>query len=183
MRFRLGAVSLALSVLAPMGFSAERAAAAELSLAIEVPQMAVAEYHRPYVAMWLEKEDQSVAANLAVWYESARKEGAGPKKEGTKFLAELRQWWRRSGRNQTFPIDGVTGPTRPAGTHQVRFTSAQPPLASLAPGKYQLVVEAARESGGREVVRIPFDWPTKSAQSLSVKGEHELGTVALNLTP
>jgi hypothetical protein len=157
----------------PGGF----AVAGELSLAIEVPKLNVAEYHRPYVAAWLERDDQSVAANLSVWYEAENE------KEGTKFLAELRQWWRRSGRNQTFPIDGVTGPTKPAGTHQLRYDTAHPPLASLAAGKYQLVVEAARETGGREVVRIPFEWPVKGPQSLQAHGERELGTVALNLTP
>jgi hypothetical protein len=156
---------------------ASAASAAELSVAIELPKIQVAEYHRPYLAIWVEREDQSVASNLGVWYE------ANNRKEGTKFLAELRTWWRRSGRNQSFPIDGVTGPTRAAGTHQLRFTSAQPPLASLGAGKYQLVVEAAREAGGREAVRIPFEWPAKAAQSLQAKGDHELGTVALNLTP
>jgi len=153
------------------------AAAGELSLAIEVPKLDAAEYHRPYVAAWVEREDQSVATNLSVWYET------GNRKEGTKFLAELRQWWRRSGRNQTFPIDGVTGPTKPTGTHQLKFASSQPPLSTLGAGKYQLVVEAARENGGREVVRIPFEWPAKGAQSLKAQGERELGTVALNLTP
>ena len=69
------------------------------------------------------------------------------------------------------------------GTHQLKFTGDKPPLASLAPGKYQLVVEAARETGDREVLRIPFEWPAKAAQSLTAKGEHELGTIALNLTP
>jgi hypothetical protein len=155
------------------------ASAADLSLAIELPKLEVAEYHRPYVAVWVEREDQSVASNLGVWYEG------NPQKRGenTKFLAELRTWWRRSGRNQTFPIDGVTGPTRAAGMHQLKFTSAQPQLAALAAGKYQMVIEAARENGGREVVKIPFSWPAKDAQSLQAKGEHELGTVALNLTP
>ncbi|HEU4627561.1 MAG TPA: DUF2271 domain-containing protein [Steroidobacteraceae bacterium] len=151
--------------------------AAELSLAVEVPKLNVSEYHRPYVAIWVERDDQSVAANLAVWYET------GDRKEGTKYLNELRQWWRRSGREQTFPIDGVTGPTKPVGVHQLRFAGTQKPLATLAPGHYTLVVEAARENGGREVVRIPFQWPAKDAQSLQVKGERELGTVALNLTP
>ena len=33
------------------------------------------------------------------------------------------------------------------------------------------------------IVRIPFEWPAKAAQSLQAQGEHELGTVALNLTP
>ena len=156
---------------------ASLAGAGELSLAVEVPKLDTAEYHRPYVAVWVEREDQSVAANLSVWYET------GGRKEGTKYLAELRQWWRRSGRDQKFPIDGVTGPTKPAGIQQLKFSSAQAPLAALAPGKYQLVVEAAREAGGREVVRIPFQWPAKGAQSLQAKGERELGTVALNLTP
>jgi hypothetical protein len=156
---------------------ASLAGAGELSLAVEVPKLDSAEYHRPYVAVWVERENQSVAANLSVWYET------GGRKEGTKYLAELRQWWRRSGRDQKFPIDGVTGPTKPAGIQQLKFNSSQAPLATLAPGKYQLVVEAAREAGGREVVRIPFQWPAKGAQSLQAKGERELGTVALNLTP
>lgn len=157
--------------------AAASAHAGELSVAIEVPRLNVAEYHRPYVAVWIEREDQSVAANLSVWYDVANR------KEGTKWLADLRQWWRRSGRNETFPIDGVTGPTKPVGTHQLRYLSSQPPLASLEPGKYRLVVEAARETGGREVLRIPFDWPAQAAQSLSARGEHELGTVALHLSP
>jgi hypothetical protein len=177
MRFSFTFVSMVSAATLAASLASGVAAAAELSVAVEVPKIEVAEYHRPYLAIWVEREDQSVAANLGVWYE------ANNKKEGTKFLAELRTWWRRSGRNQSFPIDGVTGPTRAAGTHQLRFTSAQPQLASLAAGKYQLVVEAARETGGREVVRIPFEWPAKTAQSLQARGEHELGTVAVNLTP
>jgi hypothetical protein len=173
--FRFG--SFALATLATASLLAGPAAAGELSLAVEVPKLNVAEYHRPYLAAWVEREDQTVAANLSVWYQTA------DRKEGTKWLAELRQWWRRSGRDQTFPIDGVTAPTKPVGTHQLRFNSAQGPLASLAAGKYRLVVEAARENGGREVVRIPFEWPAKSAQSLTARGERELGAVALNLTP
>ena len=30
---------------------------------------------------------------------------------------------------------------------------------------YKLVVEAAREAGGREVVKVPLQWPPKSAQA------------------
>src|SRR5215470_333210 len=141
-------VSLLGSILAA-SLTGSIASGAEINLAIELPKLEVAEYHRPYVAIWVEREDQSVATNLGVWYEG------NPRKvnENTKFLAELRTWWRRSGRNQSFPIDGVTGPTRAAGVHQLKFMGNQPQLASLAAGKYQMVVEAARENGGREVVR------------------------------
>jgi hypothetical protein len=161
----------------PGSLALQTAAAAELNVAVEVPRLEVAEYHRPYVAIWIEREDQSVAANLSVWYE------VGNKKEGTKWLADVRQWWRRSGRDQTFPIDGVTGPTKPVGTHQLKFSGDKAPLASLPAGKYRLVVEAARETGGREVVRVPFEWPAKSAQSHAAKGSTELGAIALNLAP
>lgn len=170
---------LIIGALLTIAIGGSLASGAEIALAVELPKLDVAEYHRPYVAVWVEREDQSVASNLAVWYEG------NPRKvnENTKFLAELRTWWRRSGRNQSLPIDGVTGPTRAAGLYQLKFMGNQPQLAALAAGKYKMVIEAARENGGREVVRIPFDWPAKAAQNLQAKGEHELGTVALNLTP
>jgi hypothetical protein len=167
------------------------ASASEMNVAVELPRLDVAEYHRPYVAIWIEREDQSFVANLSVWYEekkgrapgSAGGPGPGGGEGGVKWLNELRTWWRKNGREQTFPIDGITGPTKPAGIHQLKFTGDKAPLASLAPGKYRLVVEAARENAGREVVRVPFEWPTKSTQSLSGKGTTELGTIAVNVWP
>ena len=51
------------------GLLALPAYAAELNLSVEIPQLNVAEYHRPYVAIWLEGADQKVAADLSVWYQ------------------------------------------------------------------------------------------------------------------
>lgn len=159
--------------------------AATADLTVEIPRLDVSEYHRPYVAVWIEREDRSVAANLAVWYQSKQGKDAktGKQESGTKWLADLRQWWRRSGRDQTLPIDGVSGATRPAGQHQLRFASDKPPLAGLAAGHYKLVVEAAREVGGHEVVNIPFDWPPQAPQHLSAQGERELGALRFDLNP
>jgi hypothetical protein len=56
-------------------------------------------------------------------------------------------------------------------------------LDTLAPGHYELVVEAAREVGGREAQRIAFDWPVKAAAHLSAKGTDELGQINLDLNP
>jgi hypothetical protein len=168
---RLIPILLGVAAIAPV-------AAADLNLTVEIPTLKVAEYHRPYVAVWVEREDHSVAANLAVWYDMKKADG-----EGTKWLKDMRQWWRRSGRDQTMPIDGVSGATRPAGQHQLRFTDGKPPLGTLAPGHYELVVEAARETGGRESQRIAFDWPVKAATHLSAKGADELGQINLDLNP
>jgi hypothetical protein len=168
-----------------VALTAGGANAADLSVGVEVPTLDVAEYHRPYLAVWVERPDNSVATNLAVWYQQkgGKDAATGKQEHGTKWLADLRQWWRRSGRSATLPIDGVSGATRPAGVHKLSFNDKQPQLAELKPGKYALVVEAAREVGGRELVRIPFDWPPAKAVHADTKGSTELGTVALDVTP
>lgn len=160
------------------GALASPALAAEMKVKVEVPRLTVAEYHRPYVAIWVERPDQSVAANLAVWYDVKLKEN-----EGTKWLKDLRQWWRRVGRSAEVPIDGVTGATRAAGEHQLAFVQDKAPLGSLAPGQYELVVEAAREVGGRELLRVPFQWPPKAPENHKAQGKDELGAIAVDLMP
>lgn len=56
--------------------------AASLGASIEVPRLSVSEYHRPYVAAWIERQDNTVAATLAVWYDIRTKNNA--EGEGTK---------------------------------------------------------------------------------------------------
>ncbi len=63
------------------------------------------------------------------------------------------------------------------------FPSDKGALATLAPGNYKLIVEAAREVGGRELLKVPFQWPAKSPQAAKAQGEHELGAITVNLKP
>lgn len=150
--------------------------AADMNVKVEIPRLNVAEYHRPYVAVWVERADQSPAATLAVWYDVKNK-------EGTKWLKDMRQWWRKAGRDLQMPADGISGATRAPGEHTLTFTDGKAPLGKLPAGNYQLVVEAAREVGGRELLRVPFTWPPQSAQTARAKGEHELGGVTVDLKP
>ncbi len=103
MRFLLSA---ALTTLA-----ATPALAAEATVSIDIPQLSVAEYHKPYVAIWVESADGGKITNLAVWYDVKQKND-----EGTKWLKDMRQWWRRTGRELTMPADGLSSPTRAPGT-------------------------------------------------------------------
>lgn len=167
------AVPVALS-----GLLVTPALAAELAVSVEIPKLNVAEYHRPYVAMWIERPNQAFAGNLTVWYDVKQKND-----EGTKWLKDLRQWWRKSGRELTMPVDGLTGATRAPGEHQVGFGADTGPLASLQPGEYQLVVEAAREVGGRELLRLPFSWPPRAPATSKAAGATELGAVTLTVKP
>lgn len=160
------------------GLIARTAHAADIGLNIEIPRLDVAEYHRPYVAVWIERPDNTVVGDLAVWYDVAMKNG-----EGKEWLKDLRQWWRRSGRNQEFPVDGVSGATRAPGKHSLSFSDSGKPLADLKPGQYAVVVEAAREVGDRELVRVPFDWPPTQAAQLGAQGQGELGAIVVELKP
>lgn len=164
-------------MLPAVGLLSTGLAGAGLEVGVEIPRQNVAEYHRPYVAIWIEAPDQSVAANLAVWYDLQPKRGEA----GTTWLKDLRQWWRKTGRDLQMPVDGVSGATRPAGTHHLSYNSGQPPLKQLAPGRYNLVVEAAREVGGREIVRVPFEWPVNG--SAQAAGHSELGAITVSVKP
>lgn len=157
------------------------AMAAGLGISIEVPRLNAAEYHRPYVAAWIERADNSVASTVAVWYDVRTKNN--PEGEGTKWLKDLRQWWRRTGRELQMPIDGVSGATRPAGKHQINLAEGASALKTLTPGSYKFVVEAAREVGGREVVTVPFQWPPAKADVASATGSTELGEIKLEFKP
>ena len=157
--------------------TAPAAYAASLDVNVEVPKLNVAEYHRPYVAVWIEDAGQKAAANLSVWYQ----QGGNSEGHGTKWLPDLRQWWRKSGRSLQVPVDGVTGPTRPVGKHALSFNGNQPQLRNLPAGQYTLVVEAVREVGGRELLKIPFTWPAKAAQNGSAQGSSELGAITLSI--
>lgn len=144
------------------GIAAVPASAASVS--ITIPTLKVAEYHKPYVAVWLEPVGGGAARTLSVWYE-VKKGGNEP---GTKWLSDLRAWWRKGGKSLKMPADGISGATRAPGTYII------PLPADVKPGAYVLNVEAARETGGREVVSLP------ASPGARVAGKTELGAVAIS---
>ena len=151
--------------------------AGTLELTVEIPKLNVAEYHRPYIAIWIEDASGKVAGNLSVWYDIKLKD-----QEGEKWLKDIRQWWRRTGRELNLPIDGVSSPTKPPGRNTVKFDTSSGVFANLAPGDYKVVVEASREVGGKELVEIPFKWAPGAEATGSASGKAELGAVTLKLT-
>ena len=92
------------------GLMAGPALAADLELSLEIPRLTVAEYHRPYVAVWIENPDKTAVKTLAVWYDVKLKN-----QEGQKWLKDMRQWWRRAGRDMSLPADGISAATRAPG--------------------------------------------------------------------
>jgi hypothetical protein len=137
------------------------------TVTVTIPRQDVAEYHRPYVAMWIEPVGGGTARTVALWYET-KKTGNDA---GTKYLADLRAWWRKGGRSMTVPADGISGATRAPGQYSVKLPD------TIKPGQYVLNVEAARETGGRELVTLPLTVPNANGRA---SGKTELGAVTLS---
>ena len=170
-------VNNALAVTA-LSVAVMQANAADLSVTVEIPELDVAEYHKPYVAVWIEDDSNKVVSNLAVWYDVDMRNA-----EGEKWLKDMRQWWRRIGRTLEMPIDGVTGATYGPGSYDLDFTMGKAPMSDLQPGDYRLRVEAAREVGGRELLNVPFTWPQQQDITITEQGSSELGAVKLTIKP
>ena len=165
---------LTLAVTAAAASAAAPAVAADLNVSVEIPRLSGASYHRPYVAVWIERPDNTAVRTLAVWYQqTANAEG-----DGKDWLKDIRTWWRRGGRSMTLPADGISSATKAPGRHAVSVRGAR--LANLPAGNYVLVVEAARELGGREAVRVPFRWG--AANTARASGSTELGAVSVTVT-
>lgn len=147
--------------------AAPAAGATAGTVTVTIPRLDVAEYHKPYVAVWLEPAGGGAPQTLAVWYD-LKKRGNDP---GTKWLADLRAWWRKGGRSMTMPADGISGATRAPGQYSIALP------ANVKPGQYVLNVEAARETGGRELVTLPLSVPARAAARAS--GKTELGAITL----
>ncbi len=152
--------------------SAAGPALADATLSFTLPRQSVAEYHKPYVAVWLERADQSAVATAAVWYDTEREQS------GRRFLKEMSQWWRKIGRGMTLPADGVSGATRAPGPQSIKLDST---VARLPPGDYAVVVEAVREVGGRDVVRLPVTLPLKPGVVAQAPGGKEISRLRLTV--
>ena len=161
------------------------ALAAGLDVSVEIPRLNVAEYHRPYVAIWVEPADAKAdvpgtPATLAVWYDVRVADGDS---KGTKWLKDMRQWWRRAGRNLDMPVDGVSGATRPSGVQTLSFTAGSGPLPK-PPAGIQQVSGAGRGVDARgHGLSEPSDWPPKAAAQAQAQGSSELGAVRVTLKP
>lgn len=154
--------------------SAKPAWSAEAYLYVELPRAS----HRPYVGIWLENaSDKSFVSNVAVWYDKDK--GIARNKQ---WMGDMRQWWRKTGGLASTALDGVTGASRGAGVHTINLSAARI-SSGLKPGNYEIVIEASREHGTTELLRMPLAWPPTPPQDTTIQGKLELGRVRLTFVP
>lgn len=145
------------------------AMAADAKVSFEIAKRSAKTYRKPYVAVWLEDANGKQVKVLKVLHDQHR--------IGPKWLPELKTWWRRGGRGLDMPADGISSPTRAPGRHTVDLGS----MRGIKAGKYAIVVEATREKGGRDIVKVPFNWKPGGNVNASAGGKSELGKVSVQI--
>jgi len=149
----------------------------EIEVDIELPNLRVDPYFKPYVAMWLETEDRKPVDTLALWYQVD--ESTNAKEDGKKWLKDLRQWWRKVGRPKTLSFDGVTGATKKPGHYSIKRTLSPQQVKLSKSRPLILLIEASREEGGRSYQRQVLDLTTSNTQVIAADGE--LGHIEIEI--
>ena len=163
----ISAFSLLLTSLAALANQPE---AKQFHLSVALAEVDDDNYHEPYVAIWLETSDRKPISTLAVWYRANK---------GEKWLKDIRQWWRKAGSHNLDNVDSVTGATKKPGTYLVNWNGLDDSGEVVVDGDYVLHVEAVREKGGREHLRVPITLPLNQTQlsELLASGKSELGDI------
>jgi hypothetical protein len=138
----------------------------ELEIQIELPKIDTGSYHRPYVAVWIEDEQQQPVRLVEAWLEKP------------DWIKDLRRFWRKLGRGEPQLVDAKTGATKGPGHYKVRWDGKNEQGEAVAAGTYVVFVEAAREQGGRNLAKQEFSWDGSAVQ-IEIAASTELGKIQL----
>lgn len=140
----------------------------QLSIQYDIPDIDARKYHRPYVAIWIETADREPVQTISL----LKKKPKSWRKKN-KWLDDLTQWWRATGKETVDELDGVTGATRGPGTYSTNI--------SVPDGSdWVILFEAVREKGGRSFVKQKLnDIPAEGA---TLPAKAEIGPITLKLT-
>lgn len=139
----------------------------QLEIQIELPKIETGTYHRPYVAVWIENEQQQPVRLIEAWLEKP------------DWIKDLRRFWRKLGRSEPELVDAKTGATKGPGSYKVRWDGKDEQGKAVAAGTYVVFVEAAREQGGRNLAKQAFKWDGSAVQ-IEIKASKELGKIQLS---
>ncbi|PUA30507.1 MAG: hypothetical protein B0W54_08480 [Cellvibrio sp. 79] len=136
----------------------------------EIPNQSVAEYRKPYLALWISDSTAKPVKHLRLLGDNSR------------WLRELKLWWRRQGRLDDGLVDAISGATEKPASYHLEWDGRDDFGNPLAQGSYEFHIEVAREHGDHELVSIPFTLSDQRFQ-VQAKGKTELGKVSLSFNP
>jgi thiamine biosynthesis lipoprotein len=138
-----------------------RHSALSLKLTYQLPQHGPTA-KRPYLSIWLADDQFTLVRQLSLQGEQSR------------WLAELRSWWKLQ-RQQPQLLDSISSATRKSGQYQLQWDGRDQQGKPLPAGQYVLWLEAAREDGGHEKIKLALRW--QANQHGCVQGRTEWGQI------
>ncbi|MBZ5661987.1 MAG: DUF2271 domain-containing protein [Acidobacteriia bacterium] len=143
----------------------------QLTVTIELSQIEGTRVHRPYVAVWIEDEDHNPVRTIALWFAKY------------KYLHELRAWSRieslRSVGEDTHVMNSVSSATRPPGKYTFVWDGKDDFGNLVKAGKYNVMIEAAREHGTYQLMHQEMDF-NGSPRQFQLPGEVEIASATLD---
>lgn len=127
----------------------------------------IAEYRRPYAAIWITTPERKLVRKLVVHGDNLR------------WLKNIPLWWRRYGSKDELAVDGLARATTAPGQHMLVWDGRDDKGNKVPKGNYLLHIEAAREHGEHELVSLAFEL-TGNAFSVRASGEKELGLIQVS---
>ena len=140
----------------------------DLLISLELASPEAGRYHRPYVAVWVEDANHNYIKTIALWSEKPR------------YLEDLRSWYRDSRAATTNIAYTVSSATRSPGKYTLRWNGLDDAGKAVAPGKYTLFIEAAREHGTYQLMRQEIDVDGHTVQKFTLGGNTEIAGAALD---
>jgi hypothetical protein len=143
----------------------------ELIVNLELSRIEGQRAKRPYLAAWIEDEDNFPVRTLALWF-------AKP-----KWLPDLKSWSHsdrfRALTDATDIARSVSSATRSPGRYSLKWDGRDDHGQLVRPGRYTVVIEAAREHGTHQVMRQEMDF-SGTPQKIELKDNVEISSASLD---
>lgn len=159
-------VLILVTLLLPLKVLAANDTATQLTININIPDLNVNPYHKPYIAVWLETVDRKYVTTIQLLADDP------------EWHKDLRQWWRKVSR-ENIHIDGVTSATKRPGKLTIKWDGKNEQDQRVPSGQYLLNIEASREEGGRDYVRKKITLG-KSTEFI-IEGKTEFGNINVRI--
>ncbi len=134
-----------------------------------VPEIDISDYEYPYIVAWVTDAENKPVKHLLMLGDSPR------------WIEENYVHWRRVGRKQPAVIDHVARPTKPPGVYDIEWDGVDDHGRPVEQGEYILHIEASREHGGHQYVKLPVNL-SNTADVWTVDPGSELGKISIDFS-
>ncbi|XZE20825.1 DUF2271 domain-containing protein [Pirellulaceae bacterium SH449] len=150
-----------------------------LHIQFELARVGGGGYRRPYVAIWLEDEENFPVKTALLWMQTEQ--------PGPRWHRDLTRWYRndrvRKLSEKVDLIETIAGATRGPGEYRAHFDGTDNSGKPLKTGKYMLFFEVARENGTYQLLKQPIQWNSEEFEIQDWGSNVEVAKASIRFIP